>query len=54
MLRTIVLDLGGTFAFVLSGAMAGVRRRFDIFGCSMRPVWRFSPSRDRKKRWLTG
>ncbi len=28
----LVLDLGGTFAFALSGAMAGVRRRLDIFG----------------------
>ena len=27
-----VLDLGGTFAFALSGATAGVRRRLDIFG----------------------
>jgi len=26
------LDLGGTFAFALSGAMAGIRRRLDIFG----------------------
>ncbi|WP_159982078.1 MULTISPECIES: trimeric intracellular cation channel family protein [unclassified Novosphingobium] len=34
LLRTLVLvlDLGGTFAFALSGAMAGVRRRLDIFG----------------------
>jgi uncharacterized membrane protein YeiH len=32
--RTLVLtlDLCGTFAFALSGAMAGVRRRLDIFG----------------------
>lgn len=28
----LVLDLGGTFAFALSGAMAGVRRRLDLFG----------------------
>src|SRR5689334_15915572 len=28
----LVLDLVGTFAFALSGAMGGVRRRFDIFG----------------------
>jgi uncharacterized membrane protein YeiH len=28
----LILDLGGTFAFALSGAMAGVRRRLDIFG----------------------
>lgn len=28
----LVLDLGGTFAFALSGAMAGVRRQLDIFG----------------------
>ncbi len=27
-----LLDLGGTFAFALSGATAGVRRRLDIFG----------------------
>jgi uncharacterized membrane protein YeiH len=34
MLKTLVLllDLGGTFAFALSGGMAGVRRRLDIFG----------------------
>ena len=34
LLGTLVtaLDLGGTFAFALSGAMAGVRRRLDIFG----------------------
>lgn len=34
LLRTfvLILDLGGTFAFALSGAMAGVRRRLDIFG----------------------
>lgn len=32
--RTLVLtlDLCGTFAFAISGAMAGVRRRVDIFG----------------------
>lgn len=28
----LILDLGGTFAFALSGAMAGIRRRLDIFG----------------------
>lgn len=27
-----VLDLCGTFAFALSGAMAGIRRKLDIFG----------------------
>lgn len=27
-----LLDLGGTFAFALSGATAGVRRRLDLFG----------------------
>ena len=34
LLATLVttLDLGGTFAFALSGAMAGVRRWLDIFG----------------------
>lgn len=34
LLRTLVLllDLGGTFAFALSGGMAGTRRRLDIFG----------------------
>lgn len=34
LLHTLVLalDLGGTFAFALSGAMAGVRRRLDVFG----------------------
>ena len=28
----LTLDLGGTFAFALSGAMAGMRRRLDVFG----------------------
>jgi uncharacterized membrane protein YeiH len=28
----LVLDLCGTFAFALSGAMAGIRRRLDVFG----------------------
>lgn len=28
----LALDLGGTFVFALSGAMAGVRHRLDIFG----------------------
>ena len=28
----LVLDLCGTFVFALSGAMAGIRHRFDIFG----------------------
>lgn len=28
----LVLDLCGTFAFALSGAMAGIRRRLDLFG----------------------
>ncbi|SCW72861.1 Uncharacterized membrane protein YeiH [Sphingobium faniae] len=28
----LILDLGGTFAFALSGGMAGTRRRLDIFG----------------------
>lgn len=34
MLRTLIplLDLCGTFAFALSGAMAGIRRELDIFG----------------------
>lgn len=34
MLHTIItlLDLCGTFAFALSGAMAGIRRELDIFG----------------------
>ena len=27
-----VLDLGGTFVFAISGALAGVRHRLDIFG----------------------
>ncbi|HLU83034.1 MAG TPA: trimeric intracellular cation channel family protein [Trueperaceae bacterium] len=33
-LRTLMLtlDLGGTFAFALSGAVAGTRRRLDLFG----------------------
>lgn len=29
---TIALDLGGTFVFALSGAMAGIRHRLDLFG----------------------
>src|SRR5690606_18733556 len=29
---TLVLDLCGTFAFAVSGATAGVRRRLDLFG----------------------
>jgi uncharacterized membrane protein YeiH len=28
----LILDLGGTFVFAISGAMVGVRRRLDIFG----------------------
>ncbi len=28
----LILDLCGTFAFALSGAMAGVRRGLDVFG----------------------
>ena len=28
----LILDLIGTFAFALSGATLGVRRRLDIFG----------------------
>jgi uncharacterized membrane protein YeiH len=34
LLRTLVLilDLSGTFAFAISGAMAGIRRQLDIFG----------------------
>lgn len=34
LLRTLVLilDLSGTFAFALSGGMAGTRRQLDIFG----------------------
>ena len=28
----LVLDLAGTFVFALSGAMAAVRHRLDIFG----------------------
>lgn len=28
----LILDLCGTFAFALSGAMAGTRRRLDVFG----------------------
>lgn len=32
--RTLVLllDLGGTFAFAISGAMAGIKRNLDVFG----------------------
>lgn len=28
----LVLDLGGTFVFAISGAMVGVRQRLDVFG----------------------
>ena len=28
----LVLDLAGTFVFALSGAMAAVRHRLDVFG----------------------
>lgn len=28
----LVLDLGGTFVFALSGAMVGIRSRLDVFG----------------------
>ena len=28
----LILDLGGTFVFAISGAMIGVRQRLDIFG----------------------
>ena len=28
----LALDLSGTFVFALSGAVAGVRRRLDLFG----------------------
>ena len=28
----VILDLGGTFVFALSGAVAGVKHRLDIFG----------------------
>ncbi|MGN6058840.1 MAG: trimeric intracellular cation channel family protein [Sphingomicrobium sp.] len=28
----LILDLGGTFVFAISGAMVGVRQRLDIFG----------------------
>ncbi len=28
----LILDLGGTFVFAISGAAAGVRSRFDLFG----------------------
>ena len=28
----LILDLCGTFAFAISGAVAGVRRRLDIYG----------------------
>lgn len=31
-LLLLLLDLSGTFAFALSGAMAGIKRRADIFG----------------------
>ncbi|TBR36390.1 trimeric intracellular cation channel family protein [Dyella terrae] len=28
----LLLDLGGTFVFAISGAMVGIRRRLDVFG----------------------
>ena len=28
----LVLDLCGTFVFALSGAMVGIKQRFDLFG----------------------
>lgn len=28
----LILDLGGTFVFAISGAMVGVRQRLDVFG----------------------
>jgi len=28
----LILDLGGTFVFAISGAMVGIRQRLDIFG----------------------
>src|SRR5258708_34397391 len=28
----VALDLGGTFVFALSGAVAGVKHRLDLFG----------------------
>ena len=28
----LVLDLCGTFVFALSGAMSGIKHRFDLFG----------------------
>jgi uncharacterized membrane protein YeiH len=28
----VAFDLGGTFVFALSGAMAGVKHRLDLFG----------------------
>lgn len=28
----LVLDLCGTFVFALSGAMAGIKHRLDLFG----------------------
>jgi uncharacterized membrane protein YeiH len=31
-LLVAILDLGGTFVFAISGALAGVHRRLDIFG----------------------
>jgi uncharacterized membrane protein YeiH len=34
----LVLDLLGTFVFALSGAIAGVKRRLDLFGVLARAV----------------
>ena len=32
----LVLDLGGTFVFAVSGAMVAVRHRLDVFGVLVR------------------
>lgn len=34
----LVLNLAGTFAFGLSGSMAGVRERLDLFGVAVLAV----------------
>jgi len=40
----LVLNLAGTFAFGLSGGMAGVRERLDLFGVVVLAVVAASPA----------
>jgi uncharacterized membrane protein YeiH len=40
----VALDLAGTFVFVLSGALVGVRHRLDLFG--LRRGWKLPTPRE--------